>query len=129
MTVQYKPTLFDFVIVFIFIIIGTFFSLKFISLKFMVHKTVKDKLFVVVMQNNKLVYKDEISKDKVIKLNEAMVEIKENKVRIKESNCPFKVCVNTGWIWKEHQHIICVPNKIYVKLTSSTKDGIDSVSY
>lgn len=44
------------------------------------------------------------------------VQIKGGKVRMQESNCPRKVCVHQGWIEQGGESIICVPNKVVIKL-------------
>ncbi|MCS7151253.1 MAG: NusG domain II-containing protein [Endomicrobia bacterium] len=124
MTLQQKPTVGDFLLILFFSSISILSFIKLVQKR-------SDKLEVVVLQDNKIVYKDILYLDKEIKLRNAIVEIKNNKVRIKESQCPFKVCVNTGWIQGQHQQIICVPNKIVVKLVSKKMklSGIDSVTY
>ena len=40
-----------------------------------------------------------------------------------ESDCPDKVCVNTGRIGKPGQIAACVPNRVYVKIVSSEQSG------
>lgn len=32
--------------------------------------------------------------------------------------CPRKICSETGWIDKQYQNIVCLPNKILVKIES-----------
>lgn len=45
-----------------------------------------------------------------------VVQIKGLKVRVKESDCPDKICVKTGWIDKPGQSIICLPHRIYLEI-------------
>jgi hypothetical protein len=41
-----------------------------------------------------------------------IIEIKDEKVRVSESDCPKKFCVSQGWIAKGA--IICLPNKTVI---------------
>mgnify|MGYP000881559269 CR=1 FL=1 len=43
-----------------------------------------------------------------------VVEAAPGKIRIRESTCPDKICVRTGWISNPSQSIVCVPNKTVV---------------
>ncbi len=57
------------------------------------------------------------------------VEIKDRKVRIKDSNCRDKYCVKHGWL-KEDQNgkIICMPNKVIIEFVKREDDVIDAVT-
>ena len=59
----------------------------------------------------------------------AVIEIKEGRVRAVESSCFQKICVNTGWINKPVQNIICLPNKVLVTIEGKGSPKIDAVSY
>ncbi|MBI5207975.1 MAG: NusG domain II-containing protein [Candidatus Firestonebacteria bacterium] len=56
------------------------------------------------------------------------IEIKNKKVRIINSTCPNQICVKTGWIEKTGDILICLPNKLVVKI-SGIKEEIDAKSY
>lgn len=58
-----------------------------------------------------------------------VIEIKEGRVRAVESSCFQKICVNTGWINKPGQNIICLPNKVLVTIEGKESPKIDAVSY
>ncbi|NLS44394.1 MAG: NusG domain II-containing protein [Firmicutes bacterium] len=66
---------------------------------------------------------------------EAVLEILSvGKVRIKESTCPGKFCVNTGWISRPGQAIVCLPYRIVVRIESyqDTNDSgirFDAITY
>ena len=56
-----------------------------------------------------------------------IVEILDGKVRIKDSDCPGKLCVKQGWI--DRGAIVCLPNRVIVRLNNggdSTK--LDAVT-
>ncbi|MBQ3565874.1 MAG: NusG domain II-containing protein [Oscillospiraceae bacterium] len=43
-------------------------------------------------------------------------EVNNGKVRVVSSDCPDKVCCNTGFISKSGESIICMPNKMIVEI-------------
>jgi len=58
-----------------------------------------------------------------------VVQVKDGKVRIVESSCFQKICVNTGWIDKASQNIICLPNRVLVTIEAKGSSKVDAVSY
>ncbi len=51
--------------------------------------------------------------------NTGYVEVKNSGVRMLEMNkdiCPEGICSKTGWITKEHEAIVCMPNGIVVSI-------------
>jgi len=59
----------------------------------------------------------------------AVIEVKDGRVRVVESSCFQKICVNTGWIDKPGQNIICLPNKVLVTIEGKESPKIDAISY
>ena len=58
------------------------------------------------------------------------VEVRSGKVRISESDCHDKICEKTGFISSPMQTIVCLPNRISVRLIgdkSNTGSNIDVV--
>lgn len=51
------------------------------------------------------------------------VEIKDGAVRIKDSNCPDKLCVSSGWVKDGSKPIVCAPAKAVIRIEA---DGGDS---
>ncbi len=70
--------------------------------------------------------------DTVFSVNGAMgkmiIQMKNGKIRVIHSNCPEKICIRTGFIYKTGQSIACVPNKLIIvaegKGKGSKYDGI-----
>ncbi|MFC1863610.1 NusG domain II-containing protein [Thermodesulfobacteriota bacterium] len=57
------------------------------------------------------------------------VEIKEERVRVISSSCPHQICVDTGWISRAYEQIICAPNRVFISVKSDPgKEDIDAVS-
>ena len=76
---------------------------------------------VEINYHNKLVVSTPLDKDRIIDLDEGIViEIKDGKVRIKESTCKNKYCVKQGW--SNRFPIICIPNEVSVVIKSKQKE-------
>ena len=45
-------------------------------------------------------------------------------VEIIEASCPDKVCIHQGFITKASESIVCLPNKVHIKIT--TEDNHES---
>ena len=77
-----------------------------------------DETLVETIELSKL--SDEITVYKVTGENgEVIIEAKHNAIRIVHANCDQSYCENVGFSSSTSQPIICVPNKIYIKLVSS----------
>lgn len=55
-----------------------------------------------------------------------IITVKDKSVWVSYAGCPDKVCKNTGKISKKGQSIICVPEKMIVKITGGGE--IDAVA-
>lgn len=56
------------------------------------------------------------------------LEIKDNSIRVCDSDCPDKVCVKTGFISSSKQAVVCLPNRISVRIINENNDdNIDIV--
>ncbi len=74
----------------------------------------------------KFVYPLNIEKTIMVKgrLGESIVEIRRGKVRMEESACPLKLCVKQGYISKQGEEIICVPNRVIIRIIGGKLDCI-----
>ncbi|MGN1135225.1 MAG: NusG domain II-containing protein [Oscillospiraceae bacterium] len=55
------------------------------------------------------------------------VEVKNRSVRVINSDCPDKICEKTGFISSSAQTIVCLPNRISVRIIGNTDSNIDVV--
>ncbi|MGN0553856.1 MAG: NusG domain II-containing protein [Oscillospiraceae bacterium] len=55
------------------------------------------------------------------------VEVKNRSVRILHSDCPDKVCERTGFISSSAQTVVCLPNRISVRIIDNTDSNIDII--
>jgi len=58
-----------------------------------------------------------LDKDQILSLeNGMMIEVKDGKIRVKESDCFQKVCVKHSWMRYANDVIVCLPNKTIIYL-------------
>lgn len=71
---------------------------------------------VVVRQNNKVIYDENINVNKIVDTGSNTVIIKDGIVYMKKANCKNQVCVNKGKISNKGDEIVCLPNKVIVEI-------------
>lgn len=111
---NHNTTLADKALIFILV----FFSiLSFVFIK----EVIPQGSMVEIEVNGKLEYALPLSIDKTVEMDGAagktIVEIKDNRVRIKDSTCNKRLCVHQGWVDKGA--VICLPNKVVVRITGA----------
>lgn len=87
-----------------------------------------DDLTVLIYQNNELVGEYPFSNESTITLNSNessddfdynIININNNNVTMIEATCSDELCVKTPSISRNQQSIVCLPNKVLVKLEYS----------
>ena len=59
---------------------------------------------------------------------ENRIEIRDGKVAITRSSCPGEDCVHSGWISQTGRSIVCLPNRVEVRIEgSAADDDVDAV--
>ncbi len=62
-------------------------------------------------------------------LGQTEIEVKDKRVRVIDSPCKRKICVQTGWIDKSYRTIICIPNRVVINLLGGDdKDELDGIT-
>ncbi len=54
--------------------------------------------------------------------------IEKGRIRVLESNCPDRVCVNTSWLDKIGDLAVCIPNRFIIKIEGEP-EKVDGVTY
>lgn len=101
---RFRPL--DFVIL-VLILTAAFFSIKTVATK---------KGNYVFVQADEKSYQFALSKDRIYKVQGPLgfttFQIQNQKVRILDSPCPGKNCINQGW----HSPLVCLPNKVIITI-------------
>ena len=86
---------------------------------------------VVVYHDGVIGERVEMDTDKLITLlqGKMILEVLDNRIRIKRSDCPRQHCVHQGWATYEGESIICVPFKTLIEIQSSARPKVDAVVY
>ena len=78
---------------------------------------------VIVYYNNKEYDRAYLSEEKVIKVNDTnTVRIKDGKVFMESADCPDQICVHQKPINSSGRDIVCLPNKVVVRVISEEKE-------
>lgn len=56
-----------------------------------------------------------------------VVELRDNKVRMKYANCSDGDCVMTGWIQQPPRQIVCLPHQVVITLISTDSTDLDDI--
>jgi len=57
-----------------------------------------------------------------------IIEIKDDSIRITESDCRDKICIKSGFISKPGELLVCLPHKLMVEIKSNDdKENIDVI--
>lgn len=62
------------------------------------------------------------------KLGDILLEIKGGAVRITQSTCPLKICIKKGWIYRQGDSIICLPNQVIIRVEGDKEQDFDAIS-
>ena len=83
---------------------------------------------IEIYMDNKLYKTYNINDKEEIKIKSKegynIVKIHDKGVEIIEASCPDKVCIHQGFITKSSESIVCLPNKVHIKIT--TEDNHES---
>lgn len=94
-----------------------------------------EAMIASIYRNGECLYSIDLSSVKVpytIKLkgehgsNDVLVE--RGRIRVIEADCPDKTCVHQGWISKSGIPVVCLPNKLLIKIEKNSSEGIDVLS-
>lgn len=72
-----------------------------------------------VYYNNEIILRFDINEDDEYSINgdygEMTIEVKDQKYRVKDVECPNHDCENIGWVKKGSTTVIlCVPNNVFI---------------
>ena len=83
---------------------------------------------VQIYQNGQLIKEVPLQENTTITIPgqyKNVVQIQDGKVAITQANCPGEDCVHTGWIHTPGASIVCLPNRVEIRIVGS--GGVDLV--
>lgn len=57
-----------------------------------------------------------LDQDQVIPLEHMMIHVENGELWVEDADCPDKICEKTGRISKKGQSIVCLPNRVVIKI-------------
>ena len=106
-------------------------SIVIISIFIIINITKKEGTIAEVYYEDKLVLTIDLNIDKEYmvdgQLGDVLLEVKNKQIRVKEENSPKHICSKEGFIGDSSRTLICLPNKIIVKIVGES--SIDGVVY
>ena len=85
-------------------------------------KLLKGNVIAEISFNGIVVKQVDLSKNTSFTLHNMDFEVKDHSIRVVHSPCHDKICVRTGFISSPAQTIVCVPERLVVKIISSEND-------
>ena len=87
--------------------------------------TRKDGAYAVVLKNNEEIGRYSLAEDIEIPINTGdkvtnILLIEDGKAQMKSAVCPDKICVNHRPIDKSGQTIVCLPEKVVIKIIAES---------
>lgn len=82
--------------------------------------------FAEIYVDGELYQKVSLSKDAEIDLDHLKIVVENGMVRVEDADCPDKICERRGAISKAGQTIVCLPNRVVVKITG--KGDVEAIS-
>ncbi len=85
-------------------------------------------LAVQVYQDGTLLWEHPLDRDGEFRVSgpyENLVTVRDGRAAITESTCPGGDCVHSGWLSGPGRSVVCLPNRVEVRLTGT--GGVDAV--
>lgn len=86
-----------------------------------------------VYYNSKLIKTIDLTKNELLEYKvdgyngEVLIETKLNQIRVKKEMSPHHLCSKQGWVSTTLETIVCLPNKIVIKLASDKRSELDAI--
>jgi len=113
------------------ILILVIFIVALIMLFFISFSSKNGEIVVITVDGNVYATYDlSIDEKVVIKTDEGsnVLIIKDNKCYLEEADCPDKLCVKQGEIYKSGQSIICLPHRVVISVESKEETEYDAIA-
>jgi hypothetical protein len=87
-----------------------------------------DSTLVEIVQDGDVLYQLDLSKikEKTIEIEykgkKNTVQVKDNKIRVLDADCPDQICVKMGYLKSKNLPIVCLPNHLVIKYVDKSED-------
>ena len=99
---------------------------------FLIRSSANEGQTVSIFLENRELYRLLIFEDRTITvqgdIGETVVKIEHGKVWIENAPCPHQLCKNMGKISRSGEIIVCIPNKLLIRIEGSSEHSIDGMT-
>jgi hypothetical protein len=92
----------------------------------------QDGTSVIIELNGKIIHQRAIYTNDTITIHgsigDTVIQIKNGAVAIVSSPCPRHFCQHAGAIHRSGEMLVCVPNRVAVRITSDANTGFDVIT-
>lgn len=99
-----------------------------LSLLFWSRALAAEQVVVQIYQDGELVREVSLEQDQTFTLSgdyHNTVTIENGRIAVTHSDCPGGDCVRSGWIGSAGQAVICLPNRVELRVVGAGGDGVD----
>lgn len=85
---------------------------------------------VVVYREGKKIQEFSLDKNTEIFIENSYTNklvVKDKKVAIVESDCPGRDCVHSGWISSKGRSLVCLPNRVEIRIEGEIDSEVDFI--
>ena len=87
---------------------------------------------VLIEADGKLVGNFSLREDRLVSVDGTLgttkVEVAGKGVRVIDSPCPLKICVESGPISRSGETLVCLPNRVVIRIKGGDTPSVDAVS-
>lgn len=87
---------------------------------------------VSISVNNQVVQALSLMTDSTVTVNgnlgPVIIRISSGSVRVEASECPHQYCIREGRIHRDGEMLVCLPNRVVVRVESEDASGMDGIS-
>jgi len=96
-----------------------------VAAAFFPKRTAQTTAFVQIYQDGKLIKEVSLKDSETIRITgeyHNTVVVDQGRVAVTESDCPGTDCVHSGWMEHAGRSIVCLPNKVEVRIVGTAGD-------
>jgi len=61
-------------------------------------------------------------------LGKSLIRVRDGKVWVTKAPCPQKICMKMGKISRSGEIIVCIPNRVFIKIEGKTEQNLDGIT-
>ncbi len=82
--------------------------------------------YAEILWENKVIERVDLSENKEFSVNgfeNVIFKVEDGAIAFMSSDCPDKICVNTGFIRHKGQSAVCLPNRLAVRIAEANNEA------